>query len=134
MAIPSVGGGFQVGIGSTETQLYPQGAPATFTTSATVTAANLLTGIVVCDRGADAATALTLPTCANLDAAIANARADASFDFTVINIGDGADEDVTVTTNTGWTLVGLMVVQNLTSRTYRARKTGTAAWTLYALS
>jgi hypothetical protein len=62
-----------------------------------------------------------------------------AFDFSVINISVVAAEDATLTTNTGWTLVGNMEVQsadaltNNTSGRFRARKTGAGAWTLYRL-
>jgi hypothetical protein len=43
-------------------------------------------------------------------------------------------ETSSVTTNTGWTLVGGMAQAITTSARFRARKTGTGAWTLYRLS
>jgi hypothetical protein len=58
----------------------------------------------------------------------------------VINISTVAAESASLTTNTGWTLVGDMdVAANSAATTksagrFRARKTGTALWTVYRLS
>ena len=135
MALPSVGGGRQLGDGTlNEVVLATVPAPATFTADATVTAADLTSGIISCNKGSDAATALTLPTVANLEALVVNAKVGSAFDVVVLNVASGTSADVTVTTNTGWTLSGLMVVQNATSAAFRARKTGTGTWTLYAIS
>ena len=40
----------------------------------------------------------------------------------------------TVTTNTGWALVGAMAVAHSTTGSFRARKTAAGAWTLYRIS
>jgi len=50
---------------------------------------------------------------------------------------DGSSSGViTLTTNTGWTLVGLMTVVATagTAQMFRARKTGDGTWTLYRIS
>ena len=135
MALPSIGGGRQLGDGNlNELVLSTCPAPATFTADATVTAADLTSGIISCNKGSDAATALTLPTVAALETLLVNAKVGSCFDVVILNVASGSSADVTVTTNTGWTLSGLMVVQNATSAAFRARKTGTAAWSLYAIS
>ena len=135
MALASVGGGRQYGDGNlNEVVLYTTPTPATFTATATITAANLISGIISCDKGSDAATAMTLPLAADLDALLVNAKVGSAFDVVVLNVASGSSADVTVTTNTGWTLSGLMVVQNASSAAFRARKTGAGAWTLYAIS
>lgn len=135
MALPSVGGGRQVGDGNlNEVVLTTSPAPATFTADATVTVADILSGIISCNKGSDAATALTLPTVADLEAQLVNAKVGSCFDVAVLNVASGSSADVTVTTNTGWTLSGLMVVQNASSAAFRARKTGTGTWSLYAVS
>ncbi len=63
MAIPSVGGGAQIGDGNTELQLYVQAAPSTMTSTAAITAAQLTNGIILGSPGSSAAT-YTLPTVA----------------------------------------------------------------------
>lgn len=118
----------------------PQGAPAAATVSATLTAANLTAGIITVNQGASGATAQTLPLATAVDTALPDAAIGYSFDFSVINISTDAAEDCTMTTNTGWTLVGSMVVASNAAATdksagrFKARKTAAGAWTLYRLS
>lgn len=117
-----------------------QGAPVAATTSATLTAANLLVGIITVNQGAAGASAQQLPLATDLDTALPNSVAGDAFDFSVINISVTAAESASLTTNTGWTLVGDMDIQANSAATtksagrFRARKTGTGAWTLYRLS
>lgn len=107
-----------------------QGAPAVLNATGTLTPANALSGIIT--STAAAAVAATLPLAADLDTALPKYGANDAFDFSVINTGGAAA--VTMTTNTGWTLVGSMVVALGTSARFRARKTAAGAWTLYRLS
>jgi hypothetical protein len=109
-----------------------QGAPAVRSTATTLTAADLLGGLV--STVPAGAINLQLPLATDLDAALgASAPANTSFDFSIINTSGGANT-ATVTTNTGWTLLGSMAVaQNVTGR-FRARKTGAGAWTLYRIA
>jgi len=132
MALPNGAGGYQVGDGNVgEAQLFVQGAPTSITAAATMTAAQMANGLFVFDGTAGN---LTLPTVADLEAAVSSAsKVNAAFDFFVVNIDAGSD-DVTVFTNTGWTLVGTMQVDNATSGHFRARKTGDGTWTCYRLS
>lgn len=123
------------------TILKAQGAPAAITAAATLTAANLLAGIITANLGGGASGNYQLPASADLDTAMPTAPAGFAFDFSLINISTVAAEDVTVTTNTGWTaLVGSMVVASnaaatdKSSATFRAQKTGAGAWTLYRLN
>jgi hypothetical protein len=128
------------GQGAATTALVTQGAQNAQTVSATLTAANLLTGIITVAQGAAGASALQLPLATDLDAALPAAAANQAFDFSLINISTVAAESASITTNTGWTLVGDMdVAANSAATTksagrFRARKTGTGAWTLYRLS
>jgi|GEM_PF-846727 len=119
-----------------------QGAPTAKTTSATLTAAEVLAGIITVNQGAGATSALTLPLATAMDTALPGFAAGDAFDFSVINISTVDAEDASVATNTGWTLVGSMdvpannssSVTNNCSGRFRARKTGAGAWTLYRLS
>lgn len=121
-------------------RLNAQGAPAAATTSATLTAANVLTGIITVNQGAAGASAQQLPLATAMDTALPSSVAGDAFDFSVINISTVAAESASLTTNTGWTLVGDMdVAANSAATTksagrFRARKTGTGAWVLYRLS
>ncbi len=117
-----------------------QGAPAAATVSATLTAANLAAGIITVAQGAGGASAQQLPLATALDTLLPASVAGTFFDFSVINTG-AAGEVVTITTNTGWTLVGDVIIDIKTasgatpsSARFRARKTATGAWTLYRLS
>jgi hypothetical protein len=120
--------------------LRQQGAPSAQTVSATLTAANILTGIITVAQGAGAASALQLPLATAMDTALPSSIAGDSFDFSVINISTNTLEPASLTTNTGWTLVGDMdVIANNATTTksagrFRARKTAAGAWTLYRLS
>lgn len=118
-----------------------QGAPAAKTVSGVLTAADILTGIITVAQGAGAASAQQLPLATALDTALPGAIAGDSFDFSVINTSVTAAESATVTTNTGWTLVGAMDVPAYSaagslnsSARLRARKTGTGTWVLYRIS
>lgn len=115
-----------------EQPLQTQPAPAAVNATATMTAADLLTGIITSTSAA--AVAATLPLATDLNTALlaaypALANND-SFDFSIINTGPNT---VTVTTNTGWTLVGTMTVVTVVSATFRLRRTSATAYTLYRL-
>lgn len=132
MAIPNGAGGYQYSDGNNgEALLLVQGAPTALTAAATVTAAQLANGLFTFNGTAGN---MTLPTVADLEAEVSSAnKVNAAFDFYVINIDAGTD-DITVYTNTGWTLVGTMAVTENTSGHFRARKTGDGTWTCYRVS
>lgn len=139
-------GGAKTGTGvagmiiSRSVMMVNQGAPAAKTVSATLTAAEVLTGIITVNQGAGAASALQLPLATGMDTAMPDSAAGDAFDFSLINISTVAAEDASITTNTGWTLVGNMDVASNAAATdksagqFRAHKTGAGAWTLYRLS
>ena len=136
MALPSIGGGRQLGDGNiNEVVLGTQAAPASLTSTATLTIAQLVTGIVLGNPGSSAAT-YTLPTVALTEALLVNAKVDSSFDFSVINVDGSGSGVITLAVGTGWTIVGLATVAATagTTQRYRARKTGVGAWTLYTLA
>lgn len=116
--------------------LKSQGAAATLNATGTLTAANLLAGIIT--STAAAAVAATLPLATAIDTAIPDAAVGDSFDFSVINTSSTGANTFTVGTASGWTLVGNMVITPLTtggtSARFRAAKTATGAWTLFRLS
>jgi hypothetical protein len=121
-------------------ELVAQGVPAAATTSATLTAANILAGIITVNQGGAGASAQQLPLATAMDTAIPDSLAGDAFDFSVINISTVAAESASLTTNTGWTLVGDMDFSANSAATtksagrLRARKTAAGAWTLYRLS
>jgi hypothetical protein len=135
MAIPNGAGGYQVGDGNLgEAVLGVQAAPVSLTTGVTLTSAQLANGLILGNPGASAVS-YQLPTCASLDADVSSAKPNSSFDFTVLNVDGNTSGVITLTTNTGWTLVGLMTVVATagTAQIFRARKTGDATWTLYRI-
>ena len=117
-----------------------QGAPAAKTTSTTLTAAELADQIITVNQGGGAPSALQLPTGADMDTEFDTLVPDQSFDFSLINISAVAAETASITTNTGWTLVGNMLVAANTAITdisqgrFRARQTAAATWTLYRIA
>jgi hypothetical protein len=136
MAYGTVGGGRQLGDGNaSELILGSQGAPATMTSTAAITAAQLATGMILGSPGSSAAT-YTLPTVALWEAVASNSHTNSSFDFFVNNIDGSGSGVITVAVGTGWTLTGLATVAATagTGSHWRARKTGDGAWTCYRLA
>ena len=136
MALPSVGGGRQFGDGNTnEVILGTQSTPAALTSTAALTIAQLVTGIILGSPGGSAAT-YTLPTVALTEALLVNAKVDSSFDFSVVNVDGSGSGIITLAVGTGWTLVGLATIAATagTTHRYRARKTAATTWTLYTLA
>ena len=138
MALPSLGGGYQLNDGNlNEVKLTVAAVPTTAADSATLTAAQLINGIII---GTPTTTAAyTLPLATDLDAVLTNSKPGSTFDFRVINTTTAGV--ITVTTNTGWSIgssgsQGLMTVAATagTVRSFRARKTSDGAWALYAIS
>lgn len=130
MALPNGAGGYQLGDGNlNEVVLGTQQAPVAKTAAATLTAAELATGIVTYTG---AAVALTVPLGADLDTAFSSMKTDSSFDFSIINIG--GTNAATVTANTGCTLVGVAAVSANSSCVWRVRKTGTATYVFYRIA
>lgn len=119
-----------------------QGAPTAKTVANTMTAAELMTGIIAAVPTATGATAAyTLPTGALLDAAASFAVND-SFDWVLINSALAAADTITVTAATGHTIVGNAVVQSLHASTgaiygysaqFRTRKTAADTFVTYRI-
>lgn len=118
-------------LGITPGALLSQPTVALIPATATATAAQLLTGMIHSTTAA--AVAMTLPLGADLEIALAAQKGSAlavgdGFEFAVVASGANA---LTVTTNTGWTLVGLMVVATTTAATFRVFRTAAGLFTLY---
>jgi hypothetical protein len=134
MTIPNVGGGSQIGDGNlNEVVLAAIPAPVTAAGDATLTVAQLTNGIILGSPGSAAAGGYTLPTGAALDDLLTNAKIGSSFDLSVVNVDGSSSGIITLITNTGWTLVGLMTVVATagTAQAFRARRTGDGTWVLY---
>lgn len=133
MALPSIGGGYQIGDGNVnEIILGEMADPQTATATATLTAAQITGGMLVANPSAVAAS-YTLPTVASVEAILTNAKVGSTFDLFLVNLGTGSGV-VTVLVGTGWTIVGGAATAISTSTRFIARKTGDLAWTLYRAS
>ena len=136
MALPNGAGGFQLGDGNrSEPVMGYSSAPVTATDTATLTAAQLLNGIILATP--TAAASYTLPTVSDFEAGgISSASEGNTFDFVIINLASNSSYDITLVTNTGWTITGggVTVVQELSSARFRARKTGETTWQLYRIA
>jgi len=130
MALPNGAGGYQLGDGNiTEVNMVTQGTPVAKTAAATLTAAELTSGIITYTG---AAVNLTLPTVALTEALVTSAKNDRCFDVVIINTG--ATNAATVVVGTGWTIVGAAAVSAATSARFLARKVGDLSWTLYRIA
>ena len=139
---PGTGGsGPAGGVISRGALLVMQVTPTAKTVAVTLTAAELLTGIITAAQGGGAAANYQLPTASSFQAALPNSIADDdAFDFFLVNISTNAAEDITITTNTNWTLVGNMTVASNAAATdkssgmFRAFRTSSGNYTLIRLA
>lgn len=134
MALPNGAGGYQLGDGNlNEAVMGYSAAPVTATDTATLTAAQVLNGMILATP--TAAANYTLPTVASLETDLSSCKIGSTIDFLIINLASNAAYDITLVTNTGWTITGggVMVVQELSTGHFRARKTGDTSWQLYRL-
>lgn len=122
------------GVTNTNPTPLTQGAPNAQTVSATLTAANLQTGIITVSQGASGGSTLTLPLGTAMDTAFPLAAVNSAFDFSITNISVTSGETATLAAATGFTIVGQATVPITTSGRFRARKTGTGTWVAYRLS
>lgn len=135
MALPSVGGGYQVGDGNVnELQLLAGPAPQTATSTATLTAAQVTGEWLVANPSTSAAT-YTLPTASALDAVLVNAKVGSTFDLFIVNTGTSSGT-VTLSMGTGITDGGnaAVAVAVTSSAMFRFRKTGDAAYSVYKIA
>jgi hypothetical protein len=134
MAIPNGGGGYQVGAGNNnETILSYGAAPQTATDTATLTAAQIVGGMLVATPTANST--LTLPTGALIDAAVPNARIGSTFDLALVNAA-AATYTAAFALSTGVTNGGNAVVSlaAATSAMFRFRKTGDGTFVVYKIA
>lgn len=130
MALPNGAGGYQLGDGNTtEVNIATQVTPVAKTAAAVLTAAEITSGIITYTG---AVANLQLPTVADTETLVSSAKNDSCFDVAVINIG--GTNAATVTTNTGWTIVGAAAVSAGASAQFRARKVGDLTWSLYRIA
>ena len=139
MALPSVGGGYQYTDGNQNEQvLETQAAPTTATATATLTVAQLTSGLLVCDPSTSAAS-YTMPTAAAIDAVMTNMKINSAFLLNVVNLGTSSGI-LTFVVGTGITSVGNLLVAIGSAAgvggaaQFLFRKTGTAAYSVYRVA
>lgn len=108
-----------------------QDTPTAKTATATLTIAELRTGIITSTSAS--AVALTLPTGTLTDAGFTSLPLTAAFDWSVINLGSSSGA-VTMTAGTAHTFVGNAVVAISTSAIFRTRKTAANTFVTYRIS
>lgn len=135
-----------LGIGAfrqTGRNLRTQATPAAKTTTTTLTAAEIMAGLITANQGAAGAATYTMPLGTDLETALIAAfpglANDDSFDVTIVNISTNAAEDVTVAGNTGTTAVGNMTIASnaaVTDQawgTFRFRRTSANNYSFYRI-
>lgn len=106
MALPSVGGGYQLGDGNLNEVDMISITPQAATTTATLTVAQITGDVLVATAGTSAVT-YTLPTGTLIDATLTNAKVGSAFRLAIVNLGTSSGV-VTIAAGTGLTLVGTM--------------------------
>lgn len=116
-----------------EQPLVQQAIPTSQNATGTMTAAQVMNGIITSTSAA--AVAATMPLGSDLETALVAAypqlAVNDAFEFSVINTGPNT---VTMTTNTGWTLVGTMTVATVTSARFKVRRTSANVFVMYRLA
>ena len=137
MSLPNGGGGYQIGDGNLNEPLIDAlPDPVAVTTAATLTAAQVLNGLILANSGITASVNYTLPTVANLELTLSNSdKVGTAFTFRLVNLGTSSGTAVIVT-NTGWTITGslTMTIPVTTGAQFVARKSAAGAWTLYRVA
>jgi hypothetical protein len=127
--LPNGAGGYQVGDGNlSEVEIYDQGTPSAYAAAGTLIVSDITAGILTYSG---ATGNLQLPLVSDLEAVVSVSKSNYAFTLSVIATGAGTPS---LTTNTGWTIVGAAAVTNGTSGRFAVRKTAPGAWTLYRLS
>ena len=134
MALPNGGGGYQVGDGNLDEPLIDAiPLPISVTATATLTAAQVVNGLILANSGVTTAQTYTLPTVALLEADLSNSdKIGTSFTFSVVNLGTSSGTAI-IAAGTGWTVSGslTMTIPVSTGAAFVARKSAEGAWTLY---
>jgi Ca2+-binding RTX toxin-like protein len=103
-----------------------QGANVTKSTTATLTGAELVTGILT-TTGTNYT--ITLPSGANIESALTWAASNVALDFFIVNTATGT---ITINANSN-TLIGNSTVATNNSAQLRIRRTATNTFTVYRL-
>jgi hypothetical protein len=135
--IPNGAGGYQLGDGNVNDPFIDLTAdPVSIATGATLTAAQVLNGLILVNSGATSTQTYTLPTVALLEADLTNSeRVGTTFTFRLVNLGTSSGTAV-IAAGTGWTVSGslTMTVPVTTGASLIARKSAEGAWVLYRVA
>ena len=111
---------------------------ASKTVSSTLTPADLVGKTILINQGAGAASAQQLPLASDMDIVFHDFVGGTTLEFLVINRSTVAAEAASITTNTGWTLIGAMDIPAYSaagslnsSARFWARRVTNNTWTLY---
>ncbi len=131
MAFPGTGGGRQLGDGNlNEVAMGTMPAPPAKAAAATLTMAELTSGIIACTSSGNYS--LTTMTGTEMDTSLVSAKVGSTFDLAINHAS--ATNVITLAGGTGVTVVGLATVTGITSGSFRFRKTGTGTWSAYRLA
>lgn len=114
---------------STNVQAKGQPAPVAYNTTATLTAADLIDGILTSSTAA--AVTATTPTGTQLTAAAPHVAIGGAFDFAVINTG--GSNAFTLQAGTDVTVTGSAVAAS-SSGLFRAKRTAANTWVIYRIA
>ena len=135
MAFPNGAGGYQIGSGNlSEVILGYENAPLSAAATATLSAAQVTSGILLVGSGATTAQTYTLPSAALIEAVVSSAKVGSTFDLFVVNLGTSSGTAaLAMGTGTGFTDGGNATtnVSATSSAMYRFRKTNDNAYSVY---
>ena len=133
MALPSVGGGYQIGDGNrNEIFLGEMADPVTVTATATLTTAQVLNTLLIANPSTSAAT-YTLPTGTQIDNVLTNAKIGSTFNLTIVNLGTSSGA-LTLSAGTGLTIVGSATVAITSSAQLLGYRTAANTYTIYRVA
>ena len=133
MALPNGAGGYQLGDGNlNEVVLGYQAAPQSVTATATLTAAQVASGVLLVGSGATTAQTYTLPTGASLDALVSSAKVNSTFELVLVNLGTSSGT-AALAAGTGVTDGGnaLVAVAITSSGRFLFRRVADSTWVVY---
>jgi hypothetical protein len=138
MAFPNGAGGYQIGSGNlSEVILGYENVPLSAAATATLSAAQVTSGILVVGSGATAAQTYTLPSATLIDAVVSSAKVGSTFDLFVVNLGTSSGTGaLAMGSGTGFTDGGnaTTTVAITSSAMFRFRKTGDNAYSVYKVA
>jgi hypothetical protein len=119
-------------VSGTGVVLGTQPTPVVVNATATITVADIQTGIITSNSGGPTAVNMTLPTGTLMDGGFTGLYNDLAIEWSIVNLGTG--NNVNLFVNTGHTVVGNPTISSNTSARFISRRTATTTWVSYRLS